>query len=232
MPPYQIKSLTNVVSELDNEIDLPHLDGNCAEDYDDTTFESSCTEDVDSIESPVPSARQCRHVQFLDADKVVPILGISDYTFAEHRSSWYSPYEINQMSFFREKLVSRLEKGKVCKCIQGKEMTYRGLESWTQAGANILRQSNRNVVQATLTEQARQRELGYYDPETIASKIITFTAASRQRALCAGKIDEEDALQLYAGKKAALVKSNEPHSRRSWSWSFNKSLKRTRRQSN
>lgn len=218
MPPHEINYLNEEGPAFDNEFYLSSaLLDNCA-------VSTSCS-DGESTFISASSAHASRHVHFSDADDVIHIPGVNDFTYAEHRASWFSPYEITQMKFYRDKLLARLEKGKPCKCVHGKETTYRGLECMTQSAARISHQTNVKVLRAVAHEQERQRKLGTSDPEAIASKITALNAASSERALIIGKRDEEDALELHAaGKVDAPVKAERRRSKR---WSFTILVKRS-----
>jgi len=227
MPPHLPDNLEDEVYSFDDEIDVSEVKGSC-DDFANSALKSSLTDVISdaTVDPTVSTSHPSRRVSFSDTNQVHSIFGVSEYTYAEHRATWFSPYEITQMRFYRDKLLCRLEKGKPCKSIHGKEMTYRGLESCTQAGANLMRQSNLKVIRAVVSEQNRQRKLGFCDQEEIASKVVTLTAESRHRAYFVGKEDEKEAMEIhFAGKSRSPDTDKGQKRRRSW-WSFTMSSKR------
>jgi hypothetical protein len=137
-----------------------------------------------------------REVSFAAHSKVHSVLSRDDYTWTERSACWYTRRDLQQSSTHRSKMVARLENGKPCK--NKKEMTYRGLETWTRSGADQVRLKYLEVVDIVLSEQFRQRQLKLHDPERLASQCLASTIWSTLSAIEMGKADEKEAREILS----------------------------------
>ena len=138
-------------------------------------------------------------VRFAETIDRHEVLGLDDYSKTELCSSWYSSKEKKAMSAKREKLLARLESGKPC---NEDEATYRGLECWTNLGADDLSDNINRVIQVVLQEQQRQLASGLeLDGKLIASKSQAVTGLSLQRALQLALADESEATRINLGQE-------------------------------
>ena len=137
-----------------------------------------------------------RQVRFAEHSKVHPVLALAEYTWTERSSCWYTQHDVQQSSSHRSKILARLENGMPCKNTHNKEMTYRGLETWTRSGFDQVRLKYLEVVDIVLSEQFRQRQLKLHEPERIASRCLASTIWSTMSAIEMGKLDEKEAREI------------------------------------
>lgn len=130
-----------------------------------------------------------RTVTFSDELRFHEIIGREDYTEKEIRRSWYSAEEKERMIQSKDKMVARLESGKLPKG----DMTYRGLECWTVKGGKELDEKIAKVVNAVMDEQDRQWAVNSDDFDLIAAISAKATADSAVIARDLAVQDERDA---------------------------------------
>jgi hypothetical protein len=133
-------------------------------------------------------------VQFAVTVRRRETISVEDYTEKELKSCWYTPEDKERMTSKHEKMVARVEAGKLAK----KSMTYRGLECWTTVGGDLLDSSIARYVDAVMDEQDHQWDIeGKESWDRIASISHAVTGESAQRALELAKHDEVDAKMAW-----------------------------------
>eukprot|EP00934_Nitzschia_sp_Nitz4_P000752 Nitzschia sp. Nitz4//scaffold69_size99277//53799//54683//NITZ4_004633-RA/size99277-processed-gene-0.21-mRNA-1//1//CDS//3329556715//752//frame0 len=146
-------------------------------------------ENDESSEGASCSSSQQRTVSFSMVIKRHEIPALDTYTERELKKCWYSPEDKEKMSRSKDRVVARMERGKAVKG----EMTYRGLECWTQKGGKDLDDCIARVVDAVMDEQDRQWAGNCDDWDLIASISQQATVGSAARALEVAKEDTEEA---------------------------------------
>lgn len=115
-----------------------------------------------------------------------------NYSTKERARCWYNEKDKAKMLARHERVVARLEQQKPCKPTQ----TYRGLESWTTAGATALDAVISQSVDAVMDEQDRQWRENSDDMARIASCSLAVTGDSALRARALAIEDEAEAQQI------------------------------------
>ena len=121
-------------------------------------------------------------------------LSLDDYTEQEFNSCWYSPEEKRKKTRQREKIVSRMEAGKLPK---NKSMTYRGLEAWTQDGSDKLEKHIGRCIDAVMDEQDLQWSTNKDNYERIAAVSRLVSYQSTELALERAAVDEFEAMEAH-----------------------------------
>ena len=179
----------------------------------DTEATTDSYEEDAPLSCPSSTGSQCSRVKFADDVQVHRGLGRHQYSRGERKACWYSQQDLSKSSLDRTKVVACLANGDTCsKSRPDEEMTLRGLEPWTESGAQQLSTLNRQVTSVVLYEQLRQRILKLQDPEMLATKYQAVTKWSTMKALDLAKTDEQEAqaiarLEVKAGppKRRSLL---------------------------
>lgn len=230
MPPFQTNLLTDDVSPVENDLDLNGQnlrDNDKGEKYtDDLSDDLEC--DLSSTDESMPVCHTTsplvpfmRRVHFADTDDVFPTLCLNDYTSIEYYSVWYSPHEDFERKRRRERILYHMQSGTLSQSDQQKEITYRGLESLTLEGSQKVHRNTRQVLDAVMNEQERQRRLGFWNPDEIASTSMALTSASIKQARDTGREDEEELQEREVVENATpVLVQSDPRRRRRRSWSI------------
>lgn len=151
----------------------------------------------DSDDESVCGGNQQRHVSFAQSHRYHRIISHRDFTAAERKNYWYTDRDMNRMTQEREKVLKRLEKGKPC----NEDITYRGLEGWTNEGAERLNEIISSVLAAVMDEQDRQWQTHSDDEGLIAKRSRAATSESGAHAFRLAKEDRSQAISAWQVKK-------------------------------
>lgn len=132
-------------------------------------------------------------VRFSEALLRYDILSLDDYTKKELKKCWYTEEDKEKMNKSHNKLVRRYETGKRCK----RNMTYRGLECWTDKGAAKLDEAISRTVDAVMDEQDAQWAAGVDNWNRISSLSRAVSKESRNKAREIAEEDRREARFAY-----------------------------------
>eukprot|EP00980_Cylindrotheca_fusiformis_P007648 scaffold1605_cov141-Cylindrotheca_fusiformis.AAC.11 len=132
-------------------------------------------------------------VRFAEAVLRYEILCLDDYSERELKKCWYTEEDKAKMSKAHNKLVRRYELGKRCK----RNMSYRGLECWTDEGAARLDKAISKTVDAVMDEQDEQWATGVDNWDRISKLARSSSKECRSQARKTGQEDEFEARLAY-----------------------------------
>ena len=135
-----------------------------------------------------------RAVHFGGAVEVRPCIHIDDYTDEEYEATWFSPQEIRQIKREMSTTLRIVNRGLLLPA----GLTIRGLEYRTKVGNESRKASKNAAWNAVLSEQARQRYMGFTDPVQIAN---VYLAVSKPCLTSAYTIGEKDAQATHEAKE-------------------------------
>jgi hypothetical protein len=189
--------LSKTLAEQDNRV--RQLLRNVVEE--DLKFDSDENDVPESVSSSSMPPRSQRAINFSPTVEYYDVIGLDDYSEKEFRRCWYSSEEKDKMNRNKDKLVARLEAGKPPRG----DMTYQGLQCWTNAGGLLLDQSIALVVNSVMDEQDRQWAANKDDFDRLAEISATASAHSAKTALERGLEDEMEARLAWEIEEINLV---------------------------
>lgn len=152
----------------------------------------------DIIEKPV------RRVSFYGRVYVREVLHLCDYDEDEHRKTWYSRDEIEEIKESIFETVRRIANGGHQE--DSKEHCARGLEHRSKSGALQRRKNKLLALQLVLDEQQDQKESGINHPETLAR---VYQEISSQSIIAAQRIGKKDEIEVHGdrgnGRRRSLL---------------------------
>mmetsp|Transcript_26247 Transcript_26247/g.57499 ORF Transcript_26247/g.57499 Transcript_26247/m.57499 type:complete len:623 (-) Transcript_26247:341-2209(-) len=139
----------------------------------------------------------------LDPIEVHEVESHHNFTSKERGKYWWSDREKDRIMAKHERVVAKYEQQKsgarsVSSKKSGKSssLNYRGLESWTAAGALKLDYTIEQCITAVMDEQDRQWQENADDDEIIAQLSLAVTEDSARRARLNGLQDAQEALKV------------------------------------
>ena len=137
-------------------------------------------------------------VSFANADKIVHVLHISDYSPEEIASTWYDRQEMKAIKSDGKLLLSRVLGGYTPTLSDG---SVRGLEAFARERCMEKKQNKINAREAVLCEQSAQREAGVNDPELLADVYFDATEHCQVAAQMMAIRDAFDAAHQQASSE-------------------------------
>ena len=141
-----------------------------------------------------------RSVTFKESVRVRPTLSYKDYTEEELEATWYTEIETVSIRYQTKLTVQQMMKKDTASKVEG-----RGLEYRTKHGYNERKQARKNSRQIVFDEQARQTEMGDYDPTYLAMLYADACTSSTTTAHKFGVMDESIAKQIQQQQQLQLV---------------------------
>ncbi|KAL3934961.1 MAG: hypothetical protein SGBAC_009424 [Bacillariaceae sp.] len=121
------------------------------------------------------------------------ILSRADYTERELRHCWYTEEEKEKYMDRHEKSAKKLEQGERSK----RGESFRGLEGWTQDGADEANEMIEECLDAILNEQERQWKKKRHNHQNLALISESKSKKSIKVALKTARRDTKEAIRAY-----------------------------------
>jgi len=163
---------------------------------------SSCHDTITTEEDTNESFNfTTRRVRFSSSVRQRTILNIDDYSERERKQTWQDKEDKAEMTKNHDKIFRRYEMGKVCM----RNMSYRGLDCWTEKGANKIGATIDRLISTVMDEQDDQWKRGIVNPDRLAE---TSMFVSRLSVLQALRMAEEDEYEAQEANKDTFAEEN------------------------
>ena len=158
--------------------------------YEEESAEGSCS-------SLILQEEERRSVHFASGVMTCLIEGLDQYTQEEIETCWYTEEEKYMSQESRNKVIARMEEGKLEKL----NSPYRGLETLTERGMSRMHQQIYAVVDVVMDEQEVQWSNRTSDVEKIAYLSQEISSSSQVVARRTAIQDERDVIEMLREEK-------------------------------